>query len=462
MVVETEGDRSWLGFDLGLRPGRQGVMMDPATGTPLVSGAGKGEDSLGRSEPVRLVHWKDWGMREWVGELGVTAAGRPAVARQRLRDGRRLGVIPLTGQNRVSVVGVEGGARVGGLAAGQAPFGAVVSASGTTAYVSNWGGRLAIAGEATGGSNKVVADERGIAATGTLTKYDLVRMVEVATIETELHPTAMEWGEAGGRLCVANSNSDSITVVDTATDEVVRHARLQPFSQEAFGVTPAALALTADGQRLKLALAGINAVAVVRTATMEIEGLTPMGWYPISVGLDWEETRIVVGCMQGAGSGPSVNSLRKSVHAVRGSVQVVPIPTSGQLRDYSRAVAVNSRSILAEDAGTSGGESGFEAGAPIPACVGGGGSPIKKVVFVIQENRTYDQVLGDLGRGNGEASLAIYGGRVIPNQRKLAGGDAGQLLCDGNCERGGAPVADAGVCDELYAMAGLRGAVVSV
>ncbi|MBI4890227.1 MAG: bifunctional YncE family protein/alkaline phosphatase family protein [Acidobacteria bacterium] len=416
-ILDLAVNRSWTGMELGGRAGWQGVVMDPLRGTPLVAAAGPGVDSLGRSEPVRLAGWSDGGMKVLNGELGVTSAGRLGVARQAGASGRRLAVIPLTAQNRVAVVEVEPGQKVGEIAVGQGPFAAVVNAGGTAAYVSNWGGRAAAAGDKTAGGQKVVVDERGIASTGTVTKLDLVRMQAVATIQTELHPTALEWDEGRQRLYAANSNSDSITVIDTAADAVVRHARVQPFEAEGFGVTPSALALTRDGTRLYVACAGINAVAVVRAETMEVEGLIPTGWYPVSVGLDEEEKRLVVGCLLGAGSGETGTAGRKSVWAQRGSVQVVEVPAAEQLRDYTWAVAANTRMDAASRALST--ASGCGAGDPIPRCAEGG-SPIKKVVLVVKENRTFDQVLGDLGRGNGAAGLATYGRRVTPNQHKLA------------------------------------------
>lgn len=417
-VVDLNANRVWTGLELGGRPGWQGITLDPSTGTPLVVGVGPGLDSLGRAEPLRLVGWKGDGLAELVGEVGVVSAGGVAVARYAGHDGRRLGVIPLTSQNRLAVVDLAGGKKVAEIAVGQAPYGAVIDAAGAVAYVSNWGGRLASSGDRTAGRQSVVIDDRGVASTGSITKVDLARLEAVATIETELHPTAVVWDQRRQRLYVANSNSDSITVIDTTTDRPVQHWPIQPFESRKLGVNPSALALTRDGQTLFVACAGINAVAVVRTGEMRLQGLIPTAWYPISVGLDDAEEHLLVGSLLGAGSGDNGTKSQRRVQQVRGAVQVVAVPGPETLAGYSSAVAANSRSVLAAGERTMRSE-GCEAGSPIPQCFESGG-PIRKVVFVIKENRTYDQVFGDLGRGNGDPRLTLYGSKTTPNQRKMA------------------------------------------
>lgn len=416
-LADFDANSRWQVKELGGRPGWQGLIMDPLTGVPLVTSTTSGQDSLGRSEPVVLLQWKDDALREIVTEVGYGSCGAPAFARVARGDGRRLGVIPLTVQNRIAVVDLEGGGKIAELAAGQAPYGAVVSANGDTAYVSNWGGRVAEATDQAAGRQRVVVDERGIVATGTVTRYDLTTLRATATIQTELHPTAMAWDEAGQLLYVANSNSDSITIIDTKTDVALRHVRLRLFSKDAFGITPTAVTLSVDGKRLYAACAGINAVAVLRTADMHVEGLIPTAWYPISVGLSEDQSQLLVGCLQGAGSGDTGDPRRKFVRSVQGVVQIVPVPTAERLREYSRVVAFNTKAELAVN-GDDAPPDCWPA-VPIPPC-SGGVSPIKKAVLVIKENRTFDQVLGDLGRGNGAPDLATYGRRITANQHRLA------------------------------------------
>src|SRR5262249_26870557 len=158
-----------------------------------------------------------------------------------------------------------------------------------------------------------------------------------------------------------------------------------------------------DGTRLYVACGGINAVAVIDIAAGRLGGLIPTAWYPSGVALDAAGHYLAVSSLLGPGSGWRESPGKRFVHANRGSRAVLPVPSAAQLAAYTTAVAENNRLRLA--------------GAPPdvaraantkPAAVpvrSGESSPIKHVVFVIKENRTYDQVLGDIARGNGDASL---------------------------------------------------------
>ncbi len=419
-LVDRNRSLTWRAIDLGGRPAWHGIQMDPANNLPLLLAAAPGRDAQGRAEPVRIVRWRDGQLSDFIREIGNAAAGNVAAALHPDPQGRRLGVVPLTAQNRVALVDLDGGRLLAHLPAGQAPFAAAISRDGAVVYVSNWGGRLAQPGDRTAGGARVVTDPRGVASTGTLTKFDLAAQAAKTTIPTELHPTALAWDQDRARLYVANSNSDSLTIVDTASDQVLRHLPLKPFTAGKFGITPTALALSHDGLRLYIACAGINAVAVLNTQSLEIEGLVPTAWYPVSLSLSFDGAKLAIGCLYGAGSGTSGAASRKSIFNIRGVVSVVDLPDRRQLREYTLAVAANTG--LPPDAlpgDTSPGPPACPAAGPVPHCLGDA-SPIKKTVLIIKENRTYDQIFGDLGRGNGDPSLVLYGRRVTPNQHKLA------------------------------------------
>jgi hypothetical protein len=330
--------------------------------------------------------------------------------------------VPLIYNNQLAVVDLNTGKLTGKVDTGVAPFGAVVNATGTIAYVTNWGGRLPKPGELTAPTgydpkaDRVVVDERGIASTGTVTRIDLATMKSIRTIQVELHPTAMAWDEQGNRLYVANSNKDSISVIDTATDKVIQTRALS--GQDTRGFAPTALALTADGKTLFAACGGLNAVAVIQTRDMAVAGYIPTGWYPNALSLSPDGKLLAIGTLLGAGSSWREEPRKRFVHAYRGSVAVAPVPDEAQLASYTTAVWENNH--LAKIAPLTPAKNSAK---PAPAAIpsrAGDPSLIEHVVYIIKENRTYDQVFGDMSKGNGDPSLVMFGEDVTPNQHRLA------------------------------------------
>lgn len=405
------------------RPGMQGVAWDEAGKRALVT-AIKGVRVNGRNEQqVMLLAASGGELRPLTGRLGRFAAGGVGVA----ATGRRA-VVALTFDDAVAVVDLTSGAVEGTVSVGIAPFTAVVDRAGTVAYVSNWGGRRPLPGEATqqtghqNSKDQVVVDARGIASTGTISRVDLTALKTTATIAVGLHPTALAWDEAHARLYVANTNSDSISVIDTTRNTVVRTIALQPFQTEVHGAAPTSLTLDRDGARLYIACGGINAVAVVDTASGHIDGLIPTGWYPDDVALSHDGKTLAVGSLLGVGSGNgrSHGLEGRYVHANRGTVQIVPVPDAAQLASYTTAVAENNHLRLR---GETGATARPAASSPVPLPVparAGDPSLIDHVVYIIKENRTYDQVFGDVEKGNGDPSFVMYGRDVTANQHKLA------------------------------------------
>ncbi len=403
----------------GAKPGIQGLAIDDA-GRPYVTSSSGTDGRLltVEGDAVRLV----------AGKLGAHPTGAVAVASRKDASGRRLAVIPVIARNVAVVIDVESGRVLESVPTGIAPVGVAMDAAGTFAYVSNWAGRVAAPGDRTAptglaaGADRVVIDERGIAATGTLTKISLTTLKAVATISVGLHPTALAWDEPRARLYVANGNSDTISVIDTRRDTVVQTFTLRPFATAMPGVAPTALALSADGGTLYAACGGINAVAVLATATGATRGLIPTAWYPNGLSLSADGTHLAVSTLLGVGSGSRDGAAKRYVHAYRGTVSVVPLPDAAQLADYSTAVAENNRLPLpgaAAAAAVAAARTEPVAPLPIPRRAGDP-SPIEHVVYVIKENRTYDQVFGDLPKGNGDPSLVMFGEPVTPNHRRLA------------------------------------------
>jgi hypothetical protein len=206
-------------------------------------------------------------------------------------------------------------------------------------------------------------------------------------------------------------------MIDTASDRLVRTIAIQPFAERVAGVAPTALAISSDGETLYVACGGINAVVVVHTKTGTLAGSIPTAWYPNGVALSPDGKYLAISTLLGVGSGSRDEPKRRYVHAVRGTVAVVDLPDAAQLASYSAAVAEDNRMSAA------GARPAAIAPAAIPMAVPmtrGAPSLIEHVVFVIKENRTYDQVLGDVPKGNSDPSLVMFGRDITPNQHKLA------------------------------------------
>jgi DNA-binding beta-propeller fold protein YncE len=402
------------------KPGLQGIRFDRASGEAVVSLLGRDAGT----QRVRLDRFRDGKARGLAGGLGSSLAGSPAVAFALDSAGRRLVVVPLVKDNLLAVADLQSNHVVAKISVGIAPFAAVIEHSGATAFVSNWRGRVPTAKDLTASTglsenaDRVVVDERGIARTGTVTRVDLSSLKATATISVGLHPTGMVWDEPRQRLYVANGNQDSISGIDTAKNRVLETIALEPFQRHVAGIAPTAVQISPDGRTLYVACGGINAVAVLSLASKRISGLIPTGWYPDSIDISTDGKQLVVGSLLGAGSGWRDAPQNRFVHADRGMVSVVDVPEPEQLANYSTAVAENNHMLLA---GTPVAPS--VVGKALPAAIparAGDPSLIKHVVYIIKENRTYDQLFGDLPEGNSDPSMVMFGRDVTPNQHRLA------------------------------------------
>jgi hypothetical protein len=183
--------------------------------------------------------------------------------------------------------------------------------------------------------------------------------------------------------------------------------------------------LSPDQRTLYIALGGVNAVAVYAVsngpASPMLNGLIPTAWYPSSIDASADGRFIAVGSLFGVGSGEgtTVGKRGRYVFALRGSVDVIPVPTAAELTAFTTAVSANNRLALA----TSGPPATVTSTVPTARAVPerpGDPSLINHVVFIVRENRTYDQVLGDLDRGSRDSSLVMYGRNVTPNAHALS------------------------------------------
>jgi YVTN family beta-propeller protein len=262
---------------------------------------------------------------------------------------------------------------------------------------------------------------------------DLKSGCVIARWPTQEHPCEMALTRAGRRLFVANASRNTVTVLDTDSGSAVETISAALYPQAPPGSTPNSVALSPDEQMLFVANADNNVVAVFDVGTpgkSRSLGFIPVGWYPTSVRVTPDGKRLLVANGKGLtskanprGPQPGMNvSTEATVEYIgrlfQGTLSIIDLPPRkqfvAQLAGYT-AQAYRC-SPLNRDASVSAPRA---AGNPIPHNPGEA-SPIKYCIYVIKENRTYDQVLGDMREGNGDAKLCLFPERVTPNLHRLA------------------------------------------
>ncbi len=334
------------------------------------------------------------------------------------------------------------------LRVGNVPNSVVISPDGTTAYVSNEAGRVATASDFQGYSNGtpvVATNPTGATATGTISVVNLSSFTVTNTISVGLHPTGMAfWGKY---LLVANTYDDTISAIDTGTNQVVETLSLglpigvPGASGSAYGAAPVSITVDQTNNRAYVALYNSNSVAVINLNNGgSVQGLIPVGYAPSSVSLDSADNVLLVANDKGIGTTgfavapPPTKTAENSygtehgvtsfnTHQDLGTVSIVPLSDASALAAATIQVAYNNHWDLSQNIASSAGGTTSTAPVAIPAQIGAP-SEIKHVFVIIRENRTYDQILGDVTGGNGEASLAVFGdnptfGAVTPNAHAI-------------------------------------------
>src|SRR5439155_1504245 len=256
--------------------------------------------------------------------------------------------------------------------------------------------------------------------------FDARTLAPAGEIAVGPHPNAMTLTADGRRLFVACANTNAVWVVDVETRTATEQISVALYADAPVGSTPNALALSPDGRTLLVANADNNTVAAVdvsKPGASEVQGWIPVGWYPTGVLFDRDGARFFVLDGKGLTSqpnprGPQPGGARVDAqytgNMFQGALSIVPTPTAAMLAQMTRRV----RELTPyTDAGRLA-PSDAPRASPIPPRVGGS-SPIKYVFYVIRENRTYDQVFGDLAAGNGDPSLTLFGADVTPNAHAL-------------------------------------------
>ncbi len=257
----------------------------------------------------------------------------------------------------------------------------------------------------------------------------------VGAIPTGSHPAGLTFSKDYTKLYVANSQSDTVSVVNTATNAVTATILLRPEGARGLpGATPNNLALSPDGKTLYATLADMNAVAVVDTGRSRLLGYLPVGWYPTAAVVSPDNQRLLVANAKGhytrypnpnygtaLANSNSISTYDENM--IEGDVQTLPIPTAAMLAaDTQLTIAANRITPLTDN----------PAANPL-AAIGLQAGKIKHVLYIVKENRTYDQILGDLRSGpedangngtgaplgNGSPALA-FGAAITPNLHSLA------------------------------------------
>jgi len=312
---------------------------------------------------------------------------------------------------------------------GNAPHSIVIASNGTTAYVSNEGGRAATESDFQiwSAGTEIVADPVvGAAITGTVSVVDLPSMTVTDTISTGLHPTGMAFYKQ--YLLVANTYSDTISVINTNTNEVASTINLGlpigvPGSgQSAYGAAPNSIAVDAKKGVAYVALYNANAIGVVNLKTFSVSGMIPVAYAPASVVLDATDKKLIVANDKGIGTRYSYECdhgvCGYNTHQDNGTISIVPVPNTKTLAAMTKQVFVNNHWDLTQNIQSAAGGNPNAQPVALPAHIGDP-SLIKHVFLIVRENRTYDQVLGDVTAGNGDASLAVFGATDTPNAHAL-------------------------------------------
>jgi YVTN family beta-propeller protein len=364
----------------------------------------------------------------------------------------------LNANNTLAQIDLTNKAQGSQIRVGNAPHSILID--GNLAYVSNEGGRVARASDFTiySDGTEIVADPvNGSAATGTVSVVDLNTFTVVNTIERGigLHPTGM--AKYGKGILVANTNSDTLSLIDTGSQRVARTIdlglpiRVPGEHRAAYGAGPDSIAVDEQAGIAYVALFNANAIAVVRLQDCRFEqwddapheaviGMIPVAYAPTSVVFDKLNRQLIVANDKGIGttsagfpekylfSGdatgyPSlVNPADAAAtgnwsHAEQGTVSLVPLPDEAHLRTLTAQVYRNNHWDLVQNIESASGGDPHRKPVALPERIGDP-SLIKHVFLIIRENRTYDQILGDVAKANGQSTLAMYS-QDHPNDHAL-------------------------------------------
>ncbi len=359
----------------------------------------------GQLKPIRLIEIAPGakpGASDFIGDVAVSADGRTIFAADLYHDS-------------VAVVEVQSGRVTGRYKAGRRPYRILLNPDGKSYFVSSW-------------------------ADGTVYWYESRTGSEITRLRLGPHTTDMVWsdrkaGDTGSpwkhRLFVAASNTNLVFVAgvsDSNTMQVLETLNVGMTARQPAGMTPSGLALSADQQRLMVACSDANVVAVadISEERSRLEGFVPSGWYPTAARV-LPDGRLLILNGRGVASYPS-----------RLTGPAPAIPNEGDpRRDYVANMQTGTLSVvrpLTDEALDGYTKAAFSlspyrdsqldpselVGNSVLYSKPGQPSPIEHVLYIVKENRTYDQVFGKIGKGNGDPSLTLFDESAAPNHYKLA------------------------------------------
>ncbi len=317
------------------------------------------------------------------------------------RNGKRMFVVVMD-RNAVAEIDLDTNRWIREYRVQNLPFEVKLSKDERTLIVSNWGGRTANDDDekSNSGSAVVVVDPRGAASSGTVSLIQR-STGELRTIPVGLHPTAI--AVDGDRAYVTNSASDSLSEISLKSQKLVRTFPIKWGQMQLFGSMPCAIAVR-NGTAY-ICCGGDNAVCVMDLASGEVRGFLPAGYYPLAIAVDRSGKKAYVLNTKGNGSvREAAKHVPLNVHQFQGTVSMVDLKAN--LKASTQIVA-----------GNNGWNRSRTALNPNLAVYHGA---IKHVLYIIKENRTYDEVLGDMPQGNGDKRLCILGETLTPNHHALA------------------------------------------
>lgn len=337
--------------------------------------------------------------------------------------------VVLNGNDQLAKVRLSDRSIIWQVSTGMAPYG--VTLANRKIYVTNWAGERALdttrerAGIPWGA---VYTDPRtGATSSGTVSVFDPVTGQNLQEIRVGLHPNAIRSGKDGRFVYVCSGSDDEVIVIDTHSDKVIEQIRVGLLKNHTKlgGSSPNGLVLNADNSHLYVSNGMDNAVAVISlgknvsvggNGQSYVKGYIPTEAYP--AGLELSGQHLVVANLESGGANVVRESNKaRSIHNQLGSVSIIALPGKSQLEEYTRQVY--EMNLVNRIDGLNLPPRVGVSPLPVPERIGEP-SVFKHVIYIIKENKTYDQVYGDIPEGRGDKSLCIFGNQVTPNMHALA------------------------------------------
>ncbi|HWB94478.1 MAG TPA: alkaline phosphatase family protein [Puia sp.] len=394
-----------------------------------------------RSSAVMIAEWDSAGIGQvnplFVDAVAPAHTALPNDIAVQMEAGIPYLYVVLNGNNQLLKIRFTDRKIIWTAATGVAPYGLRIV--GGKVYVTNWAGPLVtdttLEHAGTPWGSAYTSPVTGATARGSLSIIDGQSGMLVKELPLGLHPSAIVCSPDSSRLYICNGNSDYISVVDVRASAVIDSIPVGLFSGNItyYGSSPNALTTDASGTTLYVSNGFDDAVCVIDLARRRVKGYIPTEAYPAGImvlggklyvaNLEARGPRVlspVSGIRRGAGGEPAGGQATNAyqIHQALASLSIIAVPNGHKLKAYTKKV--RQQSLVFRLALTDRPARSNAAPRPVPERIGEP-SVFKHVIYIIKENKTYDQVFGDISRGRGMPELCIYGDSVTPNQHKLVG-----------------------------------------